>query len=143
MVAIRLSRTGAKKKPSYRVVVIDKRRARDSRNLEIVGHYNPREDPIEVVLKRDRIDHWLGVGAQPSKTVKRLMRHFDEVSPPEPEVEVEVESAPQEEAAGQEEASPQAPAVPDEPGAPVEGGEDLESEELDAQLEEAIKSGEI
>ena len=58
MVAIRLSRTGAKKKPSYRVVVMDKRRARDSRNIEIVGHYNPRPDPIELVLKRDRIDSY-------------------------------------------------------------------------------------
>lgn len=77
MVAIRLARTGAKKKPSYRVVVMDKRRARDSRNIEIVGHYNPRPDPIELVLKRDRIDYWLGVGAQPSDTVKRLLRHFD------------------------------------------------------------------
>ena len=141
MVAIRLSRTGAKKKPSYRVVVIDKRRARDSRNLEIVGHYNPREDPIEVVLKRDRIQHWIGVGAQPSKTVKRLIRHFDEVSPPEPEVEVEVEAAPQEEAVVEE--TPQAPSVPEEPGTPVDGADDEESEELDAQLEEAIKSGEI
>lgn len=142
MVAIRLSRTGAKKKPSYRVVVIDKRRARDSRNLEIVGHYNPREDPIEVVLKRDRIDYWLGVGAQPSKTVKRLVKHFDEVSPPEPEVEVEVVSPPQEEEVAAE-ATPQASLLPDEPGAPVEGAEEDGSEELDAQLEEAIKSGEI
>lgn len=78
MVAIRLARTGAKKKPSYRVVVIDKRRARDSRNIEIVGHYNPRPDPIELVLKRDRITYWLGVGAQPSDTVKRLLKYFDE-----------------------------------------------------------------
>ena len=78
MVAIRLSRTGAKKKPSYRVVVMDKRRARDSRNIEIVGHYNPRPDPIELVLKRDRIDYWLSVGAQASSTVQRLVRYFDE-----------------------------------------------------------------
>lgn len=78
MVAIRLSRTGAKKKPSYRVVVMDKRRARDSRNIEIVGHYNPRPDPIELVLQRDRIDYWLSVGAQASSTVQRLVRYFDE-----------------------------------------------------------------
>ena len=123
------------------MVVIDKRRARDSRNLEIVGHYNPREDPIEVVLKRDRIQYWLGVGAQPSKTVVRLMKHFDEMSPPVPEVEVEAESAPPEEVAV--EAAPQAPSMPEEPGAPVDGEDDEESEELDAQLEEALKSGEI
>lgn len=78
MVAIRLARTGAKKKPSYRVVVMDKRRARDGKNIEIVGFYNPRLEPIEISLKRDRIDHWLGVGAQPSETVKRLIKYFDE-----------------------------------------------------------------
>ncbi len=81
MVAIRLARTGAKKKPSYRVVVMDKRRPRDGRNIEIVGHYNPRPDPIELVLKRDRIDYWLGLGAQPSDTVKRLLKHFDKHGP--------------------------------------------------------------
>ena len=50
MLAIRLARVGAKKKPSYRVVVIDKRRARDSKNIEIVGHYNPTKEPIELSL---------------------------------------------------------------------------------------------
>ncbi len=78
MVAIRLTRTGAKKKPSYRVIVTDSRRPRDSRSLEIVGHYNPRPDPIELALKRERIAYWLSVGAQPSDTVKRLIRRFDE-----------------------------------------------------------------
>ena len=78
MVSIRLARTGAKKKPSYRVVVMDKRRARDSKNIEIVGFYNPRLEPIEISLKRERIDHWLSVGAQPSDTVKRLIKYFDE-----------------------------------------------------------------
>jgi len=78
MVAIRLARTGAKKRPSYRVVVTDKRRPRDSRSIEIVGFYNPRLDPIELSLKRERIEHWLGVGAQPSDTVKRLIKRFDE-----------------------------------------------------------------
>jgi len=85
MVAIRLARTGAKKRPSYRVVVTDKRRPRDSRSLEIVGFYNPRLDPIELSLKRDRIDHWIGVGAQPSDTVKRLIKRFDEVGATGPE----------------------------------------------------------
>ena len=78
MVAIRLSRVGAKKKPSYRVVVMDKRRARDSRNIEIVGFYNPRPTPIEIKLERERIDYWIGVGAQPSERVKRLIKYFDE-----------------------------------------------------------------
>ncbi len=74
MVAIRLARFGAKKKPTYRVVVIDKRKARDADCLEIVGHYNPRTDPPEIVLKHDRIQYWISVGAQPSDTVKRLMK---------------------------------------------------------------------
>lgn len=78
MVSIRLARTGAKKKPSYRVVVMDKRRARNGKNIEIVGFYNPRLEPIEISLKRERIDHWLSVGAQPSETVKRLIKYFDE-----------------------------------------------------------------
>ena len=81
MVAIRLARTGAKKKPTYRVVVTDKRRPQVSQTLEIVGHYNPRLDPIELNLVRDRIGYWIGVGAQPSETVKRLIKRFDEKGP--------------------------------------------------------------
>jgi small subunit ribosomal protein S16 len=81
MVAIRLTRTGAKKKPTYRVIVTDKRRARDSKNLEIVGFYDPRPTPIELNLQRDRIDYWVGVGAQPSDTVKRLIKFFDAQGP--------------------------------------------------------------
>lgn len=77
MVALRLTRIGAKKKPSYRLVAIDSRRARDSKTIEILGHYNPRPDPIEIDLKRERIDYWLGVGAQPSDTVQRLIKWFD------------------------------------------------------------------
>lgn len=79
MVVIRLARFGAKKKPTYRVVVTDRRKARDSDCLEIVGHYNPVADPAEVVLRRDRIEYWMSVGAQPSDTVRRLLK-----SPPQP-----------------------------------------------------------
>lgn len=71
---IRLARTGAKKKPSYRVVVIEKARARDGRFVEIVGHYNPRKKPAELVLKRERIEYWLSHGAQPSDTVRSFLR---------------------------------------------------------------------
>lgn len=74
MLRIRLARFGAKKKPTYRVVVIDKRRARDSECVEIVGHYNPVADPAVVELKHDRIEHWMKVGAQPSETVLRLLK---------------------------------------------------------------------
>jgi small subunit ribosomal protein S16 len=74
MLRIRLARFGAKKKPTYRVVVIDKRRARDSECVEIVGHYNPVADPAVVELQHDRIEHWMKVGAQPSETVLRLLK---------------------------------------------------------------------
>jgi small subunit ribosomal protein S16 len=72
---IRLARFGAKKKPSYRVVVIDKERARDSRSVEVVGFYNPISQPHVVSLKHERIEYWLKNGAQPSGTVSRLIKN--------------------------------------------------------------------
>jgi small subunit ribosomal protein S16 len=71
---IRLSRVGARKQPYYRVVVIEKERARDGRSVEVVGTYNPRTNPASVDLKRDRIDHWVSKGAQMSATVARLVQ---------------------------------------------------------------------
>jgi small subunit ribosomal protein S16 len=72
MLMIRLARFGAKKKPFYRVVVIEKERARNGRNLEVVGHYNPLSTPSQVDLKHDRLEYWIKKGAQMSDTVKRL-----------------------------------------------------------------------
>ena len=72
---IRLARFGAKKKPTYRVVVIDKTRARDSRSVEVVGFYNPVSQPPVVDLKHERIEHWIKNGAQPSDTVGRLLKN--------------------------------------------------------------------
>lgn len=74
MLTIRLTRVGKKKQPSYRIIVTDKRRARDSRFVEIVGHYNPRQDPAAINLKTERIQYWLGQGAQPSDTVRSFLR---------------------------------------------------------------------
>jgi small subunit ribosomal protein S16 len=74
MLRIRMARFGAKKKPSYRVVVIEKWRARDSRCVEVVGHYDPIAKPAVVDLKHDRIDHWVKSGAQASITVARLLK---------------------------------------------------------------------
>ena len=71
---IRLARVGAKKKPHYRVVVVEKELANTGRFVEIVGHYNPRRSPVDLVLEHERIEHWLKVGAQPSETVKSLIR---------------------------------------------------------------------
>jgi small subunit ribosomal protein S16 len=70
---IRLARFGARKQPYYRVVVIEKRLARNGRSLEIVGTYNPRTNPATVDLKRDRIEHWVGLGAQLSDRVGKLL----------------------------------------------------------------------
>jgi small subunit ribosomal protein S16 len=85
MLMIRLARFGAKKKPFYRVVVIEKERARDGRHLEVVGHYNSLTSPKKVMLKHDRIEHWVKNGAQLSDTVKRLVEKNPPV-PPEPVV---------------------------------------------------------
>lgn len=74
MLMIRLARFGTKKKPAYRVVVIDKERARDSRAVEVVGTYNPVAQPAVVNLNHPRIEHWMKNGAQPSDTVARLMK---------------------------------------------------------------------
>lgn len=74
MLAIRLTRVGKKKKPFYRVVVIEKRRARDSKFVEVVGSYDPLKQPAEIKLKTDRVQYWLGQGAQPSDTVRSFLR---------------------------------------------------------------------
>lgn len=73
MLVIRLARVGARKQPHYRVVVIDKERARNGRFVEIVGTYNPRTNPASIDLKQDRIQYWVSKGAQPSDTVQRLI----------------------------------------------------------------------
>jgi small subunit ribosomal protein S16 len=74
-VRIRLTRVGAKKQPTYRVVVADSRSARDSRSIETIGHYNPMTEPVEVNIDEDRAKQWLANGAQPSDTVARLLRN--------------------------------------------------------------------
>jgi small subunit ribosomal protein S16 len=73
-VRIRLTRVGAKKQPTYRVVVADARSARDSRAIETLGHYNPRSEPVEFVVDADKAKAWLDKGAQPSDTVVRLFK---------------------------------------------------------------------
>jgi len=75
MLAISLMRIGAKGKPFYRLVVKEKRSKRDGKYLENLGTYNPMLDPAEVNLKHDRIQYWIGVGAQPTETVKSLIKH--------------------------------------------------------------------
>ncbi len=76
-VRIRLTRVGATKRPAYRVIAIDKRRSRDGRALEILGYYDPLTEPATVHLESDRIQAWIGKGAQPSDTVVKLMRQAE------------------------------------------------------------------
>jgi small subunit ribosomal protein S16 len=83
MLMIRLARFGAKKKPFYRVVLIEKERARNGRNLEVLGHYNPLTKPAKVLLKHDRLDYWVKNGAQLSDTVQRLVKN-NPVEQPQP-----------------------------------------------------------
>jgi small subunit ribosomal protein S16 len=75
MLAISLMRIGAKGKPFYRLVVKEKRSKRDGKYLENLGTYNPMLDPAEVSLKHDRIQYWIGVGAQPTETVASLIKN--------------------------------------------------------------------
>jgi small subunit ribosomal protein S16 len=71
---IRLARFGARKQPYYRIVVIEKDRARNGRSIEVVGTYNPRTSPASIELKRERITYWRGVGAQLSPTVAKILQ---------------------------------------------------------------------
>ena len=73
MLAIRLRRTGSKKRPFYRLVVTDSRRARESAFVEVLGYYNPRTTPETLKVDRERVQHWIGQGAQPSDTVRTLI----------------------------------------------------------------------
>ena len=74
MLTIRLARVGARKQPHYRVVVIEKERARNGRPVEVVGTYNPRTNPASIELKRERIDYWVSKGAQLSDRVSILVK---------------------------------------------------------------------
>ncbi|HEY2384184.1 MAG TPA: 30S ribosomal protein S16 [Terriglobia bacterium] len=70
---MRLSRIGSKKRPYYRIVVIDKRRARNGRFLEVIGQYNPIANPVQMEVNAERTQYWLSKGAQPSETVRSIL----------------------------------------------------------------------
>jgi small subunit ribosomal protein S16 len=74
LVTMRLSRIGSKKRPYYRIVVIDKRRARNGRFLEVLGQYNPIANPVQLEINAERAQYWLGKGAEPSETVLSILR---------------------------------------------------------------------
>ena len=74
MLRIRLRRVGAKKKPSYRIVVADSRAPRDGAFVDQVGHYNPLTDPPTITLEEEKVVRWLSNGAQPSEPVGRILK---------------------------------------------------------------------
>ena len=73
MVAMRLARIGSKKRPFYRIVVIEKRKARNGRFLEVLGQYNPIANPTHVEINAERAQYWLSKGAEPSETVRSIL----------------------------------------------------------------------
>ena len=81
MLMIRLSRTGARKQPLYRIVVIEKERARNGLPVEVVGTYNPRTNPGTIDIKRDRVDYWVSKGAQMSERVGKIVKHAPVAAP--------------------------------------------------------------
>jgi small subunit ribosomal protein S16 len=78
LLSIRLTRRGAKKKPFYRIIVTEKRSKRDGRFVESVGYYDPCRNPADVKLDRERINYWIERGAQPSETVRSLIKRNPE-----------------------------------------------------------------
>ena len=81
MVRIRLTRLGAKKRPFYRVIATDSRSPRDGRFIEQLGYYDPMKDPSDLKLDLGRVDYWVGMGAQPSDTCKRLIERARQATP--------------------------------------------------------------
>ena len=106
MLRMRLRRVGAKKQPSYRIVVADSRAARDGAFVDYLGHYNPRTDPPTVVINEEKARKWLSVGAQPSDAVQRII---DKMGEPEAEATVDATA----ETDSETEATAEADAAPD------------------------------
>ncbi len=141
-VRVRLTRVGSKKNPIWRVVVADGRSPRDGRFIETIGSYNPQTQPSTIVIDKERLQHWLDLGAQPTNTVKKLMRaesdgsnapaaaiveeaEAEEAAAAEPEAEAPAEpeaetpAEPEADAAAETGNAPQPEGAPD-PEAPAE-----------------------
>ncbi|MBQ9004583.1 MAG: 30S ribosomal protein S16 [Eggerthellaceae bacterium] len=125
-VKIRLARHGAKKRPYYRIIVADSRKPRDGKFIEEVGRYNPCVSPSFVTFDIDRVQYWLGVGAQPTDTVARLWENYDG-----PSAVTGVTPAPAKKAAPAPAASAVEEPATEEPAA-EEAAEEVEATEQDA-----------
>jgi small subunit ribosomal protein S16 len=141
-VRVRLTRVGSKKNPIWRVVVADQRSPRDGRFIETIGHYNPQTEPSTIRIDEERLQHWLARGAQPTGSVKQLVKaHAKGLSPSAATAPAPAQAAPgpappaadapAEDAAGDEPAPPQGSA--EEPAA---GDTDAEEAPPDADAEE-------
>ena len=138
-VKVRLTRVGSKKNPIWRVVVADGRSPRDGRSIETIGHYNPQTQPSRNEIDRERLQHWLDRGAQPSNTVKKLMRAENTghampaseaptpvATPPKPKAEPAAEAPADAEAAAEEVAAEQE--ASEQPAPDAEGEADVAAE---------------
>jgi small subunit ribosomal protein S16 len=136
-VKVRLTRVGSKKNPIWRVVVADGRSPRDGRSIETIGHYNPQTQPSRIEIDRERLQHWLDRGAQPSNTVKKLIRaantgyDMPTSAAPTP-VPTPAPAAESETPQGDAEATPDAEAAPDESPAPETGAAPQQAVENEA-----------
>jgi small subunit ribosomal protein S16 len=119
-VRVRLTRVGSKKNPIWRVVVADQRSPRDGRFIETIGHYNPQTEPSTIRIDEERLQHWLARGAQPTGTVKQLVKAYSKSGGPAAAAEAEPAVAAPASAATSASAAPGDPA----PGA---------AEEVDAE----------
>lgn len=139
MLTIRLRRSGAKKDPHFRVVVTDSRAGRDGPFIEILGHYHPRRDPAVFTVDRERVDSWVGKGAQLSDTVRTLIRQLEAGKIREPERQRRPATKP-EEAEGEEAGAAPEETVEDtreEEKAAEEPEEKAAAEEKDEESEAA------
>ena len=131
MLAIRMRRLGAKKRPFFRVVVIDSHSARGGRSVEVLGYYNPTSQPETLKINRERLDHWMSKGAQPSDTVRTLLGRHPAGEAPEVAVETPVSVS----------ATPPAATPPESPDPPSDAPT-AESEEPAAESEEPAAESE-
>lgn len=120
-VKVRLTRVGSKKNPIWRVVVADGRSPRDGRTIETIGHYNPQTQPSRIEIDRERYQHWVDRGAQPSNTVKKLIRAENTG------YEVPKADAPAPVASKPAAAEPEAPAAEATEAAPAEADADADA----------------
>jgi small subunit ribosomal protein S16 len=116
-VRVRLTRVGSKKNPIWRVVVADQRSPRDGRFIETIGHYNPQTEPSTIRLDEERLQHWLARGAQPTGTVKQLVKAYAKSGGAAAAAVAEPPAPAAEPAPVEEPAAPEAPAAAEEPDA--------------------------